>query len=54
MLQYAKENNKIVIFYSHRVTQENDPSKYTTNYRALDTISKYIVKNNMRFMTIKN
>ena len=54
ILEYVKENNKIVIFYGHRVAQENNPPKYTTSYRILETICNYVVINNMRFMTMND
>lgn len=54
VLQYAKENNKIAIFYGHHVTQENVTSKYTTSYGTLEKICNYVVKNNMHFMTMKD
>ena len=53
LLQYAKEHNKIAVFYGHHVTQEDDPPEYTSNYKTLEAICKFIVKNNMRFMTMK-
>jgi len=54
VLRHAKENNKIAIFYSHRVSKDINPSVYTSTYKTLEGITKYIVKNNMHFMTMKD
>jgi len=51
LLQYAKTNNKIVIFYAHRPVQTalND---YETEYNTLTQICKYVKDNDMKFYTI--
>lgn len=51
LLQYAKENNKIVVFYAHRTVQtaQND---YETEYNTLIQICRYIKDNNMKFYTM--
>lgn len=54
MLKYAKENNKITIFYAHRITHNNDPPKYTITSEVLEKICQYVVRNNMHFMTMKD
>lgn len=48
LLEYAKKNNKIVIFYSHKpvLTSKGD---YETEYQTLIEICKYIKNNRMKF-----
>ncbi len=52
MLKYAKDSNKIAIFYGHNI-QTDDSLKFVTNVQTLEEICKYVVANNMRFMTLK-
>jgi len=47
----AKEENKIVIFYSHTPV-ETDPQAYELSYDRLDKILKYISENDLKFYTI--
>ena len=54
MLEYAKKNSKIVIFFGHHASNKSNSYKYTTTYSTLETICKYVVTNNMRFMTMKD
>lgn len=54
MLQYAKENDKIVIFYGHRIASDKEDSKYTTDVETLKKICRYVENNDMRFMTMKD
>ena len=54
ILQYAKENNKIAIFYSHHVTEDSNPPEYTSTYKTLEKISRFVVNNNMHFLTMKD
>lgn len=51
LLQYAKNNNKIVVFYAHRTVQaaHND---YETEYNTLIQICRYVQDNNMKFYTM--
>ena len=51
LLEYAKKNNKIVVFYAHRPVQtaHND---YETEYNTLIEICKYVKANNMKFYTM--
>lgn len=48
LLEYAKVNNKIVIFYAHKPVTVvlND---YETDYRTLIEICNYVKNNNMKF-----
>jgi peptidoglycan/xylan/chitin deacetylase (PgdA/CDA1 family) len=48
LLEYAKKNHKIVIFYAHKPVQsfQND---YETEYQTLIEICNYVKNNNMKF-----
>jgi peptidoglycan/xylan/chitin deacetylase (PgdA/CDA1 family) len=48
LLEYAKNNNKIVIFYSHKPVL-NIKNDYETEYRTLIEICNYVKTNNMKF-----
>lgn len=53
LLEYAKNNNKIVIFYAHNpvpVFQNN----YDTEYETLIEICKYVKNANMKFYTMSD
>jgi peptidoglycan-N-acetylglucosamine deacetylase len=51
LLEYASNNNKIVIFYAHRpVRSAQDP--YETDYQTLIEICEYVKSNNLKFYTI--
>ena len=52
MLKYAKDHNKIVIFYGHHI-QSDDSSQYTTSFQTLEAICQYAVEHSIRFMTMK-
>ena len=51
LLEYAKNNNKIVIFYAHKPvpTFQNN---YETEYQTLIQICNYVKNNNMKFYKI--
>lgn len=51
LLKYAKNNNKIVVFYAHKPvpTFQNN---YETEYQTLIDICNYVKKNNMKFYKI--
>lgn len=51
LLQYAKENNKIVVFYAHKTVAaaHND---YETEYNTLIEICRFVQNNNMKFYTM--
>ncbi|SHF94943.1 Polysaccharide deacetylase [Flavobacterium segetis] len=51
LLKYAKENNKVVIFYAHKPVLKAT-AKYETEYKTLIEISKYVQANNMKFYTV--
>lgn len=51
LLEYAKENNKIVIFYAHKPV-ETAHADYETEYRTLIEICRYVQLNNMKFYTM--
>ena len=51
LLEYAKKNNKIVIFYAHKpvLTVQNN---YETDYQTLIDICTYVINNDMKFYNI--
>jgi len=51
LLEYAKNNHKIVVFYAHKPveTSQND---YETEYQTLIEICQYVKAHNMRFYTM--
>jgi peptidoglycan/xylan/chitin deacetylase (PgdA/CDA1 family) len=51
LLEYAKNNNRIVIFYSHKPVQ-NFKKDYETEYSTLIQICNYVKSNNMKFYKI--
>jgi len=51
LMQYAKENGKIIIFYGHK-TVPNVTGDYQTSYAMLEGICKYAQDNNLKFYTI--
>lgn len=48
LLEYAKNNNKIVIFYAHKPVL-NFQNNYETEYQTLIEICNYVKNNNMKF-----
>ncbi|MFY7728723.1 MAG: polysaccharide deacetylase family protein [Flavobacterium sp.] len=51
LMDYAKEHNKIVIFYGHK-TVNNATGKLETPLEALQQICEYAVNNNLKFYTV--
>ncbi|AWG21281.1 hypothetical protein FFWV33_06895 [Flavobacterium faecale] len=51
LVEYAKQNNKIVVFYAHKPVLKAT-GKYETEYKTLIEICKYIKANNMKFYTV--
>lgn len=51
LLEYAKSNNKIVVFYAHKPV-ETFQNNYETEYQTLIEICNYVKNNNMKFYTI--
>ena len=51
LLEYAKNNNKIVIFYAHKPVQTFQ-NNYETEYQTLIEICNYVKSNNMKFYKI--
>ncbi|MFP9098345.1 polysaccharide deacetylase family protein [Flavobacterium sp. RHBU_24] len=51
LMQYAKENGKIIIFYGHK-TVPDVSGDYQTSYAMLEGICKYARDNNIRFYTL--
>lgn len=50
LLQYAKENNKIVIFYVHKPVLEAK-NTLEIEHKTLISICEYVQKNNLKFYT---
>lgn len=53
LLEYAKKNNRVVIFYAHKPVYKSD-AQYETEYKTLIAICKYIKSNDMKFYTISD
>lgn len=51
LLEYAKKNNKIVVFYAHKPVLKAN-KKYETEYKTLIEICRYIKEHDMKFYTI--
>jgi hypothetical protein len=51
LLEYAKNNNKIVIFYAHKPVSTFQ-NNYETEYQTLIEICNYVKSNNMKFYKI--
>lgn len=54
LLQYANENDKIVIFYGHRILPKTDSLRYVTHYETLEKICRYVTKHDMHFLTMRD
>jgi hypothetical protein len=48
LLEYAKNNHKIVVFYAHKPVQSFQ-NNYETEYQTLIEICSYVKNNNMKF-----
>ena len=53
LLQYAKEQNRIVIFYAHK-TVPKASKNYETEFSTLTEICKFVKNNNMKFYTVSD
>ena len=53
LLQFANDNNLILILYAHRVTH-NVTINYQVNISTLEYICKYVDNNNMTFLTLSD
>lgn len=51
ILAYIRDNNKIVIFYSHKV-KESPTENYVTDYQTLKKIIDFVNNNNLKFYTL--
>lgn len=51
ILEYAKQNNKIVVFYAHRPVLHFQ-NNYETEYETLIEVCKFVKNNNMKFYKI--
>mgnify|MGYP000853969894 CR=1 FL=1 len=54
VLQYAKENRKIVILYAHKPVPVAAPGEYQTGYATLQEICRYVKSNGMRFYNMRD
>ncbi len=50
-LQYAKDNNKILIIFGHKTVPDHQ-YRNETDYKTLIEICEFVTKNNMRFYTM--
>ena len=53
ILEYAKQNNKIVVFYAHKPVLHFQ-NNYETEYETLIEICKFVQNNNMKFYRISD
>ena len=53
LLEYCKDNNKILILGGHRIL-EDDSGIRVTSYDTLHAICQYIINNGMKFYTLEN
>jgi peptidoglycan/xylan/chitin deacetylase (PgdA/CDA1 family) len=51
LLNYAKNNNRVVVFYAHKPV-ENVQNNYETKYETLMEICNFVKQNNMKFYTM--
>lgn len=51
LLDYAKKNNKVVVFYAHKPVLKAK-AKYETEYNTLIAICKYVKEHDMKFYTV--
>ncbi|MBI9072511.1 MAG: polysaccharide deacetylase family protein [Melioribacteraceae bacterium] len=54
LLEYARVNNLIVIFYAHRISDEQNLPKQTVSIHVLEAICKFVKNNDMKFMTMRD
>jgi peptidoglycan/xylan/chitin deacetylase (PgdA/CDA1 family) len=50
-LQFAKDNNKILVIFGHKTVPEHQ-DRNETDYKTLVDICEFVVQNNMRFYTM--
>jgi peptidoglycan/xylan/chitin deacetylase (PgdA/CDA1 family) len=53
-LKYARDHDKIVIFYAHQVSDAAKLPEYTTSSTLLMALCDYVTENNMHFMTMSD
>lgn len=51
LLQYAVDENKIVLFYGHHI-EDDDTTKYVTSYKTLNFICDFIEKHRLNYYTL--
>jgi hypothetical protein len=51
LLSYANSNNKIIIFYGHRIL-DDDTTAYVTSYHTLNFITDFVERNKMKYYTL--
>jgi len=50
-MQFAKDNNKILVIFGHKTVPEHQ-DRNETDYKTLVAICEFVLKNNMRFYTM--
>lgn len=53
LLQYAKDNNKIVVFYAHK-TVAKATNNYETEFKTLEEICKFVKNSDMKFYKVND
>lgn len=53
LLQYAKDNNRIVVFYAHK-TVAKATKNYEAEFKTLEEICKFVKNNKMTFYTVSD
>ncbi len=51
LLSYAKRENKIILFYGHRIL-DDDTTRYVTSYHTLNFITAFVKENKMKYYTL--
>lgn len=54
VLQYAKDNNKVVVLYGHKPMPVATEGEYQTSYSTVEAICKFVKDNNMKFYTMRD
>lgn len=54
LLEYARKNNKIIVFYGHKTVSKAVTSDYQTEIKTLLLICNFVNRNNMKFYTLSN
>lgn len=53
ILQYAKDHDKIAVFFGHSIARSAGTLDYATTYETLERICRFVQDNGMHFLTMK-